>query len=150
MRWLPDRQRHQHWALRLFQIAQVTALGTMPLILAISAIGDHESITLDGWWFPLGLVVVAWAIFFCRCGWTLTLMLASFVIAALTPVVDHHGAEVVLLSRLLGFGVVGLAVGGFLDAIGMASAVGVDGSNSPSLAKDAPNDATSAVRGDDK
>ncbi len=68
MRWLPDRQRPQHWALRLFQIAQVTALGTMPLILAISAIGDREPLTFDGWWFPLGLFVVAWSILSCRCG----------------------------------------------------------------------------------
>ncbi len=32
MRWLPNREHPQHWALRLFQIAQVTALGTMPLM----------------------------------------------------------------------------------------------------------------------
>ena len=70
----------------------------------------------------------------------LTLMLTSLVAASLAPV-----AEVVLLSRLLEFGVVGLAVGGFLDAIGLASAVGVDGSDSRSLIKDAPNGSTSTA-----
>lgn len=139
MRWLPDRRHPQHWALRLFQIAQVTALGTIPLILAISAIGDRQPITLDGSWFPLGLVFVAWAIFFCRCGWPLTLLLAGAVIAALMPV-DHRGnADAVMLTRILAFGLAGLAVGGFLDAIGLATRAAVDYSNAWQQIDDSPD-----------
>jgi hypothetical protein len=154
MRWLPDRRSRQHWALRLFQIAQGTALSAMFLVIAIV---DFRGLTDDIFWFWCAFAMFSWVCFWARFGWAVTLTIAAIVLAGLlTPTIGRGGAEWGFLMEMGVFGIVGLAVGGVLDAIGLATRAAVDYSKSHSLTNDPPkiivesNDSTSAIRGDEK
>ncbi len=154
MRWLPNRERPQHWALRLFQIAQGTFLSVVFVIIATNG----QSVGPDRlFWFWCEIAVIAWIIFCGRLGWAVTLMTAAIGFVWMIPVISSgFDAEWILVERLIGFGVVGLAMGGFLDAIGLATATGVEYSDSPSSNSDSSrtlvdsNKSTSSTRGDEK
>ena len=138
MRWLPDRRSRQHWALRLFQIAQGTALSGMFLVIAIV---DFRGITDEICWFWFAFAVFTWLSFLARFGWAVTLTIAAIVLAGLlTPTTGRGGSEWGLLMEMDVFGIVGLSVGGFLDTIGLATRAAVDYSNAPSRLTTSPSD----------
>ncbi|MFM9962313.1 MAG: hypothetical protein ACKV2Q_13960 [Planctomycetaceae bacterium] len=70
--------------------------------------------------------VIAWIIFWGRCGWTATLMVPPVVFSVLTPACDAPWIDAPTIQAAT----VGLGIGGWMDVCGLATTRDAAGSDS--------------------